>query len=85
MESDKKYTLSMQVYSNVEGLPGAYATAKIESNDGSISKSRAWIDKEFPTKETIGDFFHELFDEFVPRKTAEEPAKTVVKRGKKNG
>ncbi len=85
MESDKKYTLSMQVYSNVEGLPGAYATAKIESNDGSISKNRAWIDKEFPSKETIGDFFHELFDEFIPKKSTEEQAKPVVKRGKKNG
>ena len=83
-----EYGLHLKITDAVEGLPGAYAIAAIESSDGSISKTRGWIDKDFPSKENVEEFFHDLMDEFIPRKSAptnqaaSEPKQT---RRKKNG
>ena len=83
-----EYRLNLKITDEVIGLPGAYALAAIESSDGSISRTRGWLDKEFPTNETVEDFFHDLVDEFIPRKSAptnqvaSEPKQT---RRKKNG
>ena len=83
-----EYRLNLKITDAVEGLPGAYAIAAIESSDGSINRTRGWIDKEFPTEENVGEFFHDLMDEFIPRKSAptnqvaSEPKQT---RRKKNG
>ena len=83
-----EYRLNLKITDEVIGLPGAYAIAVIESSDGSIKKARAWVNKEFPPKDSVEEFFHDLMDEFIPRKSAptnqvaSEPKQT---RRKKNG
>ncbi len=66
------YKLEMRIDDEVIGLPETYASAFIGSADGSIfrSRSQGWIDKPFPTPENIADIFHEMLDEFLPRKSA---------------
>ncbi len=78
------YSLELKVYDNVEGLPGAYASAVLTSSDQELAKTRGWIDKEFPTKENLEEFFRELVMEFLPEKSAPNNQEVKKARGRKS-